>query len=429
MDQGHTDNFESPLEDVLDNLPQEQPPADLKDRCLSALRKAEASRTAGSSAPAGQSWWSPLRTIAAIAACFLAVVGIASMMAVFAPAKKSEPMSGPPSGMMMKGGPAMMPPPASGEEKGIAAAPAPSGGMAGGGMAPPPPPSAPPGWTSGPKSATPSGSSGKPNSPPPAAMKGAAKAAPAPGVAAMKAEAPYSSPSFRPTDGAKSGGYRPGGGTETPPWRDESGDRQRITSKRMELEVPKVEEAYDRAISIIEKADGHTTTEDLQVRDDGKNRGHIVARVPIDKFEGVMAQLRELGKVKLLTGEREDVTKEYNNRGGDIRETGASEDELVAEYEKETDPARKQQLYSQIQELRNTNSQHKNALESLSEQTHYALLDLTLIEQAGPGRFFSQTLENTGKLGLWLLATAVIWVPLLIVGYFFFRRRRQPGAG
>ncbi len=37
MHKDTTENFESPLDEVFDDLPQENPPTDLQQRCLAAL--------------------------------------------------------------------------------------------------------------------------------------------------------------------------------------------------------------------------------------------------------------------------------------------------------------------------------------------------------------------------------------------------------
>ena len=207
----------------------------------------------------------------------------------------------------------------------------------------------------------------------------------------------------------------------TTPWRDESGERQAVVSKAMDIEVEKVEDAHDKAVSIVEKSGGFIKDEDMKLSQSGTNTGHILARVPTDRVDGVVAQLRELGKVLRLVGRSEDVTKEYTSQGSDIREHGASEDELVAKYEKETNPDRKQELYRQIQANRQANHVQKGSLTDLSEKTHFALIDLTLVEQASPGAFFVRSLGGAGTAIKWLGATAVFWLPFVIVGWLIWR--------
>ena len=74
MNRGKTENCDSPLDEVLENLPEEKPPADLKRRCLSVL---------GEDAPARLRrlpWGAVLRNVAAVAAAFMLVAGVASFL-------------------------------------------------------------------------------------------------------------------------------------------------------------------------------------------------------------------------------------------------------------------------------------------------------------------------------------------------------------
>ena len=211
--------------------------------------------------------------------------------------------------------------------------------------------------------------------------------------------------------------------TPTRPWRDDSGERQKIAHKDLELAVEDVEEAYDEAASIIEKAGGYVDTENITVEESGEKQAVISARVPVDQLDDVVAGLRKLGEVISLVGESEDRTKEYDGRGAEIRDLGAEEVELVAKYEKEKNKARKRELYRRIMALREQNSRHKATLKDLSDRTHFAYLELILVEKLSPRAFLNDIVENMAFLGSWIGATAVFWVPALIIVLAVWRRK------
>jgi hypothetical protein len=236
--------------------------------------------------------------------------------------------------------------------------------------------------------------------------------APRPGYDSFGGESEYS----------QYGQYGTAGPTQKP-WRDLSGERQKVAHQQVELEVQDVQDAYDRATSIITKEGGYVDSEDLRVEDHGKARAYIRARVPVENLAGVVAQLRELGKVLKLVGESQDVTDEYYERGADIRGLGAAEEDLVAKYEAEKNPSRKAALYRQIRALREENQQRKLPLKQLSKQTHYAYVDLTLTQRMGPLQWLSGLGENAGTAAGWFAASAVFWLPLLIVLAVMWRRR------
>ena len=402
MNQGPPDKFDSPLDEVLESLPQEEPPADLRDRCAAAVEEAAKARQA-QARPSWETW----RTVVAAAAALVFMIGIANLMLSerenerytqclapgpslgLEPAKVEEPMAagqrvaeaGPPP-------PEAPPPPAAAEVEG----PMPA--------APPPPPKP--------------GAAGGPGAPPAYPREHREKIRRMGGPVVVSPAEPEAAGSYSSYNGLE----------PTKPWRDTSGERQKVTRKEMEVEVDKVEEAYDRAASIINKADGYVANEEVEVREKGQSRAHLSARVPVDRLDGVIAQLRELGKVVKLVGESEDVTKRYRGEGSNIRGLGAREDDLVAQYEKETNRYRKRELYQQIMALRAENGGRKQNLNDLSEQTHLADLELTLTEKAGPGRFLWHTFKNAGEVGAWLGATAIFWVPILVVVLLFWRRKR-----
>lgn len=208
------------------------------------------------------------------------------------------------------------------------------------------------------------------------------------------------------------------------PWRDTSEDRQMVTTSRMEVEVRDVEEAYDKAITVLERAHAVFLSQDMEILERGRASAHIRARVPLDQVDGVIAQIRDLGKVVRLASESVDRTRDYYGQGDEIRQGGATEDALVAEYEAERDPQRKEQLYQQIQALRQQVQGEKTRLEDLSEQTHSVLLEVTLTGRQGPIEFVAWALPDAGQAFLWVLGTAVFWGPLAIAAWIGWRRAR-----
>lgn len=209
------------------------------------------------------------------------------------------------------------------------------------------------------------------------------------------------------------------------PWRDDSGDRQLVTTSRMEVEVRDVEEAFDRTTKVLERAHAVFVSQDLEILERGRATAHISARVPLDQVDGVIAQIRLLGKVVRLSSDSVDRSRDYYGRGGEIREGGQTEDELVAEYEAEQDAGRKQELYRQIQALREHVQGRKTQLEDLSEKTHSVLLEVTLTGRQGPVEFLAWALPDVGQAMLWVLGTAVFWGPLAIAAWIGWRRVRS----
>ncbi len=100
---------------------------------------------------------------------------------------------------------------------------------------------------------------------------------------------------------------------------------------------------------------------------------------------------------------------------------------LVDRYEAETNAQKKRELKRQLDALREEMRREKEILTSLAEQTHWPVLELVLSESTGPGGFFSRTLGGSLTALAWVGATAVIWVPIVVLLTLFWRRI-VPGA-
>jgi len=391
-------SFESPLEAVLSEAPSEQPPADLKQRCLQAIHDAEAARAPRRPAVWPIVWKSATGLAAAFAVLVAAVALLPPKKAMMSP-DEARPTARPMAKDQMQTALAQ------GEEESearmetdvehtgdarsgdafrLAKAGPTGGGMMGG-----------------------TGMSGPAAAPIPSADNR---------VDAAEAADSIYAPITRKVDSLGDAG------PADRPWRDESGERQKVTRKDMRVAVDDIEDAHERAASIITQVDGYVDTEDMEINERGEGQAVLTARVPVDALDGVIAQLRELGKVLELRGESEDRTNEYYSRGQSIRELAEREMQLVAKYEAETNRSRKQQLLWEIQSLRQQIRAQKAPLKALSSETHFAFLTLTLTQAEGPRQFLHRLAGSVPTAAAWLAISAIFWVPVLLVVVFIWRR-------
>lgn len=415
MNKGPVDDRYKEFEDVLEQMPQEQPPDDLRQRCVNALDGVE---RVAKPVPVRRGRWDLAWHVMAAAAAVVLIISATSTLMMSG--KERTQGAGIQLGAEAAPGPAYeeeqpdrrnpfdsatTAPPAADERAGRATATFSIDGIAA--------PETPPAEHAQIDSVTGLGDDASPKQARGGIVAGVPLATePAPdralGTNYTKATPPYAPP--------------PAQSAPAKPWRDESGDRQKITRKEMELAVEDVQKAYDDAASIIERADGYVDSDTLVVEEDEKDHAHISARVPVWELADVIDRLRELGEVVRLVGETDDVTREYYTQGSDIRDLGAKEVELVGRYEKEKNKARKRALYEQIMAIRAQNSGRKDNLNALSDQTHYAFLELELVEKLTPRGFLGDMTEKMAYVGSWAGATAIFWIPLLVLIAYFARR-------
>ena len=78
------------------------------------------------------------------------------------------------------------------------------------------------------------------------------------------------------------------------------------------IEVKDVEKAYDEVVKISTSKKGYLATANFKQTSSGKIMAQLVLRVPKDKFEETVDELRKLGEVKNFDIEGVDVSQEYN---------------------------------------------------------------------------------------------------------------------
>ncbi len=313
MEQDRTESFASPLDEVLESIPQEDPPQDLEQRCLDALG------TATAEAPAHPNWWLPVRNVIAVAAALVLVVGAVSFMG--SPGLKAREHA-----RLASDSTAMEAPP------------------------PPSPPGMPGGMVAEQTEPAPAMPAPAPVGDAYVAYDESAQAeqpAPAPGmVLGVEQRTLRIPPRGDAADVVAGGAVRqtqaiPQAPEVEDPWRDLSGDRQVVTTKELDLEVAEVESACDEARAIVQKHGGFIASDRVQIAEDEPDEAHLTIRLPAANFESAITDLRELGEVTRLMGESVDVTEQYYEEGADIRESADREQWLIERLENARTEAQK----------------------------------------------------------------------------------------
>ncbi len=160
----------------------------------------------------------------------------------------------------------------------------------------------------------------------------------------------------------------------------------------------------------------------VTISEEQPDSAHLTIRLPVAQFESAITDLRQLGDVVRLVGESVDVTEEYYTGGADIREMADREQWLIDRLDNARTEQQRRQLRQQINSLREEMRREKEILTDLAEQTHWPVLELVLSESTGPGGFFGRTLSGSLNALAWVGATAIIWVPFVVLLTLFWRR-------
>jgi NADH:ubiquinone oxidoreductase subunit C len=212
----------------------------------------------------------------------------------------------------------------------------------------------------------------------------------------------------------------------------------------MSIVVSKVAETQTQMIMLAEKAGGFMVNASTSSPEESSS-GNFTVRVPSDKLTEVMTAYRKMG-VKVaseqITGV--DITDQYTDiqaRLAPLKDTYAQFDQLRREAgtieEKMNLLSQLQNLQSQIDSLVGQQKYLENT-STTSRITVYLSADEYDLPYAPAGSWrpeviFKQSVRDLVTtlrgLGTWLIGVAVysvIWLPLLFIGIFVYRRFYKP---
>ncbi len=221
--------------------------------------------------------------------------------------------------------------------------------------------------------------------------------------------------------------------------------RKLIRNATMRLQVDSVARAIARVDSAAKTHEGAITDTHESRDPNGRGDGHIVLRVPIARFDALLADLRRIGKVQDEETSTDDITKQYT----DLETRIAVKEETVGRLRVLL--ATRTGKLSDVVDLERELSRTVTELEQLKGERRYydqqvamstVTLDLVepnVIVASGVSTSASDALRHSLEL-LHASALAVIytltflapWLPLLVGAWWLqgkLRSRRAPVAG
>ena len=164
-------------------------------------------------------------------------------------------------------------------------------------------------------------------------------------------------------------------------------DTQRdvVKTASMTITVSNTSEAADKAAVIVENVDGRV---DSRSEDAGSERGlartSVVLRVPVAKLDGVVRELKTLGKVQTAETTSEDVTAQRVDLDARIKALQTSVDRLLAIMRDANDPDALIKAEDALSERQAELDSLRAQRDQLGDQIDYSTVNVTFIaEQIG----------------------------------------------
>jgi len=217
-------------------------------------------------------------------------------------------------------------------------------------------------------------------------------------------------------------------------------ERMIVRSGDMSLVVVDIAGARDEIDGLALESGGYVVSSQIWGEEQDM-RGYISIRVPDEKFDQPLEELRDLAvRVTSESTSSQDVTEEYVDLGSRLKNAEATESQYLAILEKATSVEDILKVYDSLSQVRSEIEQIKGRMQYLERTVSMSLISVNLqpetttkpLVRAGWSALevlksalrgiiiFGQWL---GTIALWLLILVPIWGTAL--GVFLWRRRRK----
>jgi len=236
-----------------------------------------------------------------------------------------------------------------------------------------------------------------------------------------------------------------------PPDRDEAfapgalpstEERMIVRTGEMALVVEDVVGARDEIAQLAARYDGYVVSSQIS-GEEQEMRGYISIRVPDDKFESALAELRDLAvRVTSESTASRDITEEYVDLQSRLKNAEATESQYLALLAKATDVEDILRIYERLSQVRREIEQIKGRMQYLERTSSMSLIEVRLKPEATAKplvragwnivEIFKSAIRGLttagqvlGTIAIWLLIFSPIWGTILGIVYWRLRKRKK----
>ena len=217
-------------------------------------------------------------------------------------------------------------------------------------------------------------------------------------------------------------------------------ERMIIRTGEISLVVEDVIDARDKLAQLAVRFSGYVVSSRIS-GEEQDIRGMISIRVPDDKFEQVLTELRDLAvRVTSESTSSQDVTEEYVDLESRLKNAEATESQYLVLLEKARDVEDILRIYDSLSRVRGEIEQIKGRMQYLERTSSMGLIEVRLepVATARPlvraGWSALEALKSAvrgivifgqvlGTIALWLLIFTPVWGA--IIGLIYWRHRRK----
>ncbi len=160
-------------------------------------------------------------------------------------------------------------------------------------------------------------------------------------------------------------------------------DQKIIKTGSLDVLVENVTEAAARASKIATERGGFVQSSSVSERGDGTYNGSIVVRVPVEKFEATMADMRGLATlVRNESSDGQDVTEQYTDLEAQLRNAKAQEETYLEVLKQARSVEDILKVQERLGSIRATIESLQGRIQYLTNATSYSTISLSLSEES-----------------------------------------------
>jgi hypothetical protein len=237
---------------------------------------------------------------------------------------------------------------------------------------------------------------------------------------------------------ASAGGNAPTAAPGSAASNSQIADRKLVVNASLDLVLDDVQSGFERIGAIAQANGGLVADSTMRQNSDGNRRATITVRVPVNRTQDALAQIRALAvKVESERSSANDVTEEYTDLEARQRNLEASEQQLLALLAQAKNVQEVLQVQDRLTSTRTEIERIKGRINLLTRLTDLATIQAQLHPEPTPvaatgtgpldalARGWQTSLDVVGSIALaGLTALAFSWwlLPLVILVAWVVRR-------
>jgi len=157
-----------------------------------------------------------------------------------------------------------------------------------------------------------------------------------------------------------------------------------IKNGQVELRVERdtFGDSVDEVMLLARRLGG--SVQSTAIDDSGDGRGTVIVRVPSDRFEDALTELRDIGRIESQFVDTQDVTDEFVDLEARIRNARTAERVLLNLMNEATTIADTIRVQNQLERVQENIERMRGRLRVLEDQTSFSTLAVDVVEEGAP---------------------------------------------